>query len=118
VSTRPAFGSSAEVVAPVQGSNSASVSPLTRAVGPLTTVAAPALPGDPLFAEQWNLYGVAATPTVASSTSAPAAPAPVNIDVVPVWQMGFTGKGISIGLFDTAPDIHHPDLGIGRGPAE
>ena len=65
--------------------------------GPI--VAPSDLPPDALFRDQTNLY----------AGDAEMLPG-VDINVVPVWKMGFTGKGVSIGLYDTALDIHHPDL--------
>jgi Ca2+-binding RTX toxin-like protein len=58
------------------------------------------LPLDPLFGEQENLF----------SFSDNAANQPVNINIAPVWALGYSGKGISIGVFDTAMDVLHADL--------
>jgi Ca2+-binding RTX toxin-like protein len=57
------------------------------------------LPVDPLFGEQENLFGAQNS---ASSS--------VHINVAPVWALGYSGKGISIGVYDTALDVLHADL--------
>jgi Ca2+-binding RTX toxin-like protein len=56
-------------------------------------------PVDPLFGEQENLFSKA-------NGSADA----VNINVTPVWSLGYSGRGISVGVYDTAMDIAHADL--------
>ena len=58
------------------------------------------LPKDTLFSSQWDLL----------NTGQNGATAGVDIDVAPVWKMGFTGAGVAIGVFDTAMDIKHVDL--------
>ncbi len=58
------------------------------------------LPQDSLFAAQWHLL----------NTGQNGGTKGVDLDVVPVWKAGYTGKGISIGVFDTAMDIRHIDL--------
>jgi subtilisin family serine protease len=58
------------------------------------------LPKDTYFGQQWHLL----------NTGQSGGTKGVDIDVVPVWKMGFTGKGISIGVFDTAMDVKHTDL--------
>ena len=34
----------------------------------------------------------------------------LDINVEPVWQLGYTGKGIKVGILDIAVDASHPDL--------
>lgn len=34
----------------------------------------------------------------------------VDINIASVWRMGFTGEGVSIGIYDTALDVGHRDL--------
>lgn len=58
------------------------------------------LPTDALFKSQWHLL----------NTGQSGGTAGVDVDVVPVWKMGYTGKGVSIGVFDTAMDVAHTDL--------
>lgn len=56
-------------------------------------------PADPLFGEQENLF-----------SRANASAGAVSINVAPVWSLGYSGKGISIGVYDTAMDVGHVDL--------
>lgn len=58
------------------------------------------VPTDTLFGQQWNLH----------NTGQNGGTAGVDIDVLPAWAMGYTGKGISVGVFDTAVDATNPDL--------
>lgn len=60
------------------------------------------VPTDPLFARQWHLYNAGQTGGTAG----------VDLNVLPVWHLGFTGKGVSIGVFDTAMDVNHADLKV------
>jgi subtilisin family serine protease/subtilisin-like proprotein convertase family protein len=63
-------------------------------------VSASDLPTDSLFGQQWNLRNTGQSGGVAG----------VDIDVTPVWKLGITGKGVAVGVFDTAMDINHVDL--------
>lgn len=56
------------------------------------------LPQDTLFRDQENLL------------SHSAGGAGVDINIASVWRMGFTGEGVSIGIYDTALDVGHRDL--------
>lgn len=47
------------------------------------------VPQDPLFQRQWSM---------------------VNGDVQGAWDMGATGKGVTIAIVDTGVDLNHPDL--------
>lgn len=58
------------------------------------------LPTDTYFRYQWNLL----------NTGQLGGTAGVDINVLPVWKLGYTGSGISIGVFDTSMDISHVDL--------
>ena len=61
---------------------------------------------DPLFKDQWHLH----------NTKYPDVPlkdggtTKIDINVLPVWNRGYYGKGIKIGVFDNAVDHTHPDL--------
>jgi Ca2+-binding RTX toxin-like protein/subtilisin-like proprotein convertase family protein len=63
-------------------------------------VTAADMPNDPLFGSQWNLLNTGQNGGLAG----------VDINVTSAWKMGFTGKGVSVGVYDTAMDIHHSDL--------
>lgn len=58
------------------------------------------VPTDPLFGKQWHLYNTGQTGGTAG----------VDINILPVWRMGITGKGVSVGVYDTAMDVRHVDL--------
>lgn len=58
------------------------------------------VPTDAMFSQQWNLHNTGQTGGVKG----------VDINVLPAWAMGYTGKGVSIGVFDTAVDATHADL--------
>jgi subtilisin family serine protease len=68
-----------------------------------------AIPTDPLVAQQWHLvnsgqqvgnpdyqaiYGVAGE----------------DINVAPVWNMGYTGAGVTVAVIDSGIQLNHPDL--------
>jgi subtilisin-like proprotein convertase family protein len=59
-----------------------------------------AIPTDPMFAQQWNLHNTGQN----GGTSG------VDINILPVWQLGYTGKGVTVGLYDTAINATLPDL--------
>lgn len=65
---------------------------------PTRTFDPASLPNDTLFLDQHNLY---------SGNDAGVA---VDINIAPIWAMGYTGKGVSIAVFDTAMDVDHTDL--------
>lgn len=58
------------------------------------------LPTDSLFNQQWNLH----------NTGQSGGTAGVDINILPVWHLGYTGKGVAVGVFDTAMDVNHIDL--------
>lgn len=37
-------------------------------------------------------------------------PAGVDLDVMPVWQQGITGRGVVVSILDDGVDHTHPDL--------
>lgn len=37
-------------------------------------------------------------------------PAGVDVDVMPVWRQGITGKGVVVSILDDGVDHTHPDL--------
>lgn len=58
------------------------------------------VPTDSLFAQEWHLYNTGQNGAVKG----------VDINVLNAWHAGFTGKGVSIGVFDTAMDVTNSDL--------
>lgn len=59
-----------------------------------------ALPNDPLFPQQWNLQNTGQTGGTKGA----------DINVVPAWQEGYTGKGVVVGVVDSGVYHLHPDL--------
>lgn len=59
-----------------------------------------ALPNDPLFREQWNLQNTGQTGGTKGA----------DINVVPAWQQGYTGKGVVVGVVDSGVYHAQPDL--------
>jgi len=60
---------------------------------------------DPLLAYQWSIQNVGAS---AFSSVLPVAGNDMN--VAPAWALGYTGKGIKVGIIDSGLDIRHEDL--------
>lgn len=58
------------------------------------------VPSDSLFSQQWNLYNTGQNGAVRG----------VDINVLNAWHLGYSGKGVSIGVFDTAMDVTNTDL--------
>lgn len=54
------------------------------------------LPNDPSFSQQWFL----------DNTTTPL----VDLNVAPVWAMGITGSGITVGIVEGGWQVDHPDL--------
>lgn len=61
-------------------------------------------PSDPLFQDQWHLGG---------SSFRPAA----DLNVIPAWRDGYTGRGIVIGVVDDGLQKDHPDLESNYDPS-
>lgn len=61
--------------------------------------------GDPLFEHQWHLRNEGQDGFI----GAPAR-AGEDINVVPVWERGITGKGIKVAVSDSGVEIDHDDL--------
>ncbi|GFX25124.1 furin-like protease 2 [Trichonephila clavipes] len=51
---------------------------------------------DPLYSEQWFLHGGGC--------------GGYDMNVIPAWQEGFTGKGVVISILDDGIQSNHPDL--------
>ncbi|HYD69940.1 S8 family serine peptidase [Azospirillum sp.] len=58
-----------------------------------------ALPNDPLFSQQWHLL----------NTGQFGGKPGVDLNVVPVWE-DYTGKGVTVGVYDSGVQYTHPDL--------
>lgn len=59
-----------------------------------------ARPSDPLFPEQWHLENYGGTGLLNRH----------DINVLPVWEQGLSGRGVTIATVDNGVDIDHPDL--------
>ncbi|HQU44838.1 MAG TPA: S8 family serine peptidase, partial [Pirellulales bacterium] len=55
---------------------------------------------DPLYNEEWNLNN---TGQVGGTPGA-------DVNVLPAWQEGYTGKGVTVGVVDSGVYYNHPDL--------
>ncbi|HEX3598694.1 MAG TPA: S8 family serine peptidase, partial [Lacipirellulaceae bacterium] len=67
------------------------------------------LPNDPLFQNEWNLLNTGqevGNPDLQSLFAV----AGQDINVVPAWNMGYDGSGITVGVIDTGVQLTHPDL--------
>lgn len=58
------------------------------------------VPSDPKFPEQWYLL----------NTGQSTGPPGVDINVLPVWKQGITGRGVVVSVLDDGVDHNHPDL--------
>ncbi|XP_065195045.1 furin-like [Sycon ciliatum] len=58
------------------------------------------LPSDPMFNKQWYLHNTGQTRS----------PAGFDHDVLPVWNQGFTGRGVTMTIVDDGVERTHPDL--------
>ncbi|XP_062140559.1 furin-like protease 2 isoform X2 [Drosophila sulfurigaster albostrigata] len=57
---------------------------------------------DPLFKEQWYLNGGAKDG--------------LDMNIVPAWQKGYTGKGVVVSILDDGIQTNHPDLAQNYDP--
>ncbi|XP_041526305.1 neuroendocrine convertase 2 isoform X2 [Microtus oregoni] len=55
---------------------------------------------DPLFTKQWYLF---------NTGQADGTPG-LDLNVAEAWELGYTGKGVTIGIMDDGIDYLHPDL--------
>ncbi|MDJ0714529.1 MAG: S8 family serine peptidase [Prochloraceae cyanobacterium] len=59
------------------------------------------IPSDPLFKDQWHLL----------NTGQNGIKPGIDLNVVPVWSSGYTGKGVKVGILEGGgTDTTHPDL--------
>ncbi len=68
-----------------------------------------ALPNDPLFPSQWHLLNTGqevGNPDFQHLFGV----AGEDINVVPAWNMGYTGEGILVAVIDSGVQMNHPDL--------
>jgi len=63
-------------------------------------------PNDPLFRDQWYLWNRGQS----LSTGQPGGRPGEDINVLPAWQRGITGRGVLIGVIDDGLEVWHPDL--------
>jgi len=57
---------------------------------------------DPLFSSQWHL----------SNTGQANGTPYEDANLIPAWNLGYTGAGITIGIIDTGLDTDHPDYAL------
>ncbi|QTA88490.1 S8 family serine peptidase [Desulfonema magnum] len=57
-------------------------------------------PDDPLFSDQWHL----------ANTGQSGGKTGEDVNVMPVWDRGFTGEGVTIAIVDDGLEHDHPDL--------
>ena len=81
-----------------------------------TTYSTYALPTDPLFADQWHLLNTAQE-VGNPDFQAIFGTAGEDINVVPAWNLGYTGAGVLVAVNDTGTQLFHPDLINNLNPA-
>lgn len=55
---------------------------------------------DPLYQEQWNLNNTGQVGGIPGA----------DVNVLPAWQQGYTGKGVTVSVVDSGVYYGHPDL--------
>ncbi|RIK80510.1 MAG: hypothetical protein DCC67_09305 [Planctomycetota bacterium] len=74
------------------------------------TVASPlSVPTDPLLPQQWHLINSGqqvGNPDFQNIFGLPGE----DINVAPVWNMGYTGRGVTVAVIDSGVQSNHPDL--------
>lgn len=55
---------------------------------------------DPLYAQEWNLNNTGQVGGIPGA----------DVNVLPAWQQGYTGKGVTVSVVDSGVYYDHPDL--------
>lgn len=75
----------------------------------LLTTLTPFVPAanNPYFAQQWNLNNTGQVGGIPGA----------DINVLPAWQQGYTGTGVTVSVVDSGVYYQHPDLAANYNPA-